>query len=532
MTNRRAPAAPSVLPMLETLPQSSTVESSLAEVWAAKAEALGAEWVEQHVPVLSGFDGNDMGALWAARKGLFHPYLDAGTVTRNKLLLNLPEPLEGRARRSQALLPMAQERYHAVLAERAGVPRADLLKKISSHQAKAGGDWLKGLPDDVVEENGKTYLVSYRFPSSNHFKDVSTGELPFYYAVELHHCLNVAQRAGVKVDGLRVYAFGADEWEGVERQVPLRPEMSAELVEVGTAFWNDFVLLGKGAPDIVINKAQTLEDLSLVVGGNEVTVPVIDLDQRGPQNEPLVVDGFALSMENIPRLQEHLAELGQEIFGHAALAKEADNMREMLTKTVQNALPMQALPVETQTARVDLGPVRLKIDWAFNPDNVESAIRGAMALKGQSDEEIDRWLEAENFYIPATYSPEALVVLLREKKGIDVHTDPDLQEALVQERRRRPDTLLAFLKDLAGEKSVDWTQLVDYDRSKLSVELVRTPTAGFGKELREDTNRQLRQALVPVVRQVAKEHVRKAREHAALEASNPTAPKPKRRPRP
>lgn len=534
MPTRRSSAPPAVLPLLEALPQSAMIEAAQAEVWAARAEALGSDWIQRHVPLLSGFDGNDMGALWAAREGLFHPYMDAVSVTRSKLLKDLPEPPAGRALRSQALLGVAQDHYHALLTERGGVVRTDLLKKISDSQAGSASPvapWLKGVPDEVVEENGKLYLVAYRFPSSGQFKDVTTGELPFYYAVELHHGVTVAQVAGVKIEGLRVYAFGADEWQGVERQVPFRRELQAELVNVGNDFWNDFVLQGKVAPDIVVNKAQTLEDLSLVIGGNEVTIPVINPDERGEKNEPVVVDGFPLSLENIPRLQEQLAELGQEIFGHAALAKEAENMRSMLTQTVQNMLPMQSLPVDTQTGRVDLGPVRLKIDWAFDPEGLVDAIRGAMALKGQSDEEIDRWLEADNFYIPASYSADTLVHLLREKKGIDVLTDPDLQEALIQDRQRRPETLLAFLKDLAGEKTVDWHQLVDYDRSKLGVELVRTPTAGFGKELRENTNRQLREALVPIVRQVAREHVRKARENAALEASSPSA-KPRRRPKP
>ena len=524
MPNRRSSAPLSVLPTLAALPQSSVIESSSAEVWAARAEALGEAWVARHVPALGGFDATDMGALWAAREGLFHPHLDAGTVTRNKLLKNLPEPLSGRERRGAALASVAQDAYHGVLAERGGAPRSDLLKKISAFSAGPAPEdapWLIGVPDDVVEENGKTYLVAYRFPSSTQFKEVTTGDLPFYYGVELHHCLAMAQRAGVHIDGLRVYAFGADEWEGVERQVPVRPDMTASIIEVGQAFWNDFVLLGKTAPDIVVNKAQTLEELSLVVGGNEVHVPVIDANTRGAKNEPVVVDGFPLSLDNIPRLQEQLAELGQEIFGHAALAKEAENMREMLTKTIQTMLPMHALPVETQTGRVDLGPVRLKIEWGFHTERLEEAIRGAMALKGQGDEEIARWLDADNFFVPATYSAEALIVLLKEKKQIDVLNDPDLQEALIQERRRRPETLLAFLKDLVGEKGVDWHELVDYDRSKLGVELVRSPTAGFGKELREDTNRQLREALVPVVRRVAQEHVRRAQAQAALEAHNP-----------
>ncbi len=534
MTTRRTPAAPPVLPLLLALPQAAALEASLAETWAAQAEALGPEWVAQHLPALAGFDAQDMAALWAAREGLFHPSLDAETVTRNKLLRNPPEAPSARDRKVQALLPVAQEAYHAQLASRGGKPRPDLLKKISAFQASHMGaqlPWSQGLPDEVVEEHGKVFLVSYRFPSGAHFKDVASGPLPFYYDIELHHVASIAQRADVSIDGLRVYAFGADEWEGVERSVPFRPTLCQALLDVGEAFWKDYVLAGLVAPEIGVKKAQTLDDLNLVVGGNEVTVPIIDASTRGEKNEPVVIDGFALNPENMPRLQKQLSELGEQIFGFAALAKECENMRETLSKTVQQALPMQALQVDTQTGRVDLGPVRLKIDWAFDPEGLEEAIRGTMALKGQSDEEIDRWLEADNFYVPATYSAEALIVLLKEKKGIDVATDPELQEALLKERQRRPETLLAFLKDMAGEKGVDWSELVDYDRSKLGVELVRTPSAGFGKQLREDTNRRLREAMLPVVHQVAKEHVQKAREHAVSEAANPAPAKPKRRPK-
>lgn len=526
------PTSAQLLKAVDRLPQASLVHQDDAATWVNSVLEHEPLRAVRHLERASGFGGSEMGVLLAAVDGLFHPFSTANQVTRSKLFLDPMEAPSGHRQRGMALEPVAQEKYRALVTQRGGRSRDDLLQVIGAYQKgprDASCPWLVGHIDDIVEENGKLYVVDYKSPSAEQFQDMHTREVPFYYEAQLHHYKNLAEKAGVKIEGLRLYAFGADEWDGVERHVLIKPELCARLMEVGAHFWDNYVMAGRCAPEVMLAKAQTLEELSLVLGEEEISIQVADTSLKNSDGSPVYVDDFPLHQDTIPRLKQQLADLGTEIFGHAVLRNETEDMRKMLVRNVREALPLEVIPPEV--TRIDLGPVRVKVEWEYHPERLVEAIRGALALAGSSDSEIQRLLEADNFSVPASFTNDALVRVLQDK-GIDVENDPDFAPAMVSPRRYRVDTLVSLLKDLERRLSdpIQWTDLIDYQASQLNVELVRSPVAGQGRELREQTAARFREVAVPAVREIAAEHVQKARELAEQGESAP--PRARRRPKP
>ena len=528
-----APSPAQLLQAVERLPQASLLHQQDAAAWVASVLEHDPKRAWRHLERASGFGGSEISVLLGAVDGLFHPFSDAHRLTRAKLLLDPMESPAGHRQRSLALEPVAKEKYRALVEARGGRSREDLLQAIAQYQQgprDPACPWLVGHPDDIVEEGGKLYLIDYQSPSAERFQDIRTREVPYYYEAQLHHYKNLAEKAGVHIDGLRLFAFGADEWEGVERAVIVKPELCTRLMEIGTHFWNEYVLAGRCAPEALLAKAQSLDELALVFSSEPTSVPVADTGLKNPDGSPCYVDHYPLHAETVDRLKSQLAELGTEIFGHSVLKNETDDLRKMLIRNIRDALPLEVIPPEV--TRIDLGPVRVKLDWEYHPERLVEAIHGALALAGSSDVEIQRLLEAENFSVPPALSMDALVRLLKDKKGIDVENDPEFAPAVLAPRKFRIETLVSLLKDLERRLSdpIRWSELIDYQASQLNVELVRAPVAGVGRELREQTAARFREVAVPAVREISADHVRQAQELA--EAAGPAPAKLRRRAKP
>lgn len=527
------PTSSQLLKAVDRLPQASLLHEQDASVWVASLLEHEPHRAWRHLERTSGFGGSEIGVLLAAVEGLFHPFSDAHRLTRSKLLLDPMEAPSGHRQRGMALEPVAKAKYRALIEARGGKSRDDLLDTIHQYQKGArdpGCPWLVGHIDDIIEEEGKLYIVDYKSPSADQFQDIRARDVAYYHDAQLHHYKNLAEKAGIHIDGLRLFAFGADEWDGVERAVLVKPELCSRLMEIGSHFWETFVMVGQCAPQALLSKAQALEDLVLLVAGTDLSLPVADTSLKNADGSPSYIDSYPLHANTMARLKEHLGELGVEIFGHSVLKNETDDMRKMLIRNVRDVLPLEVIPPEV--TRIDLGPVRVKLDWEYHPDRLIEAIHGALALAGTSDAEITRLLEAENFSVPATVSTEALVRLLKDKKGIDIENDPDFAPAVMVPRRYRIETLVSLLKDLERRLSdpIQWNELIDYQASQLNVELVRAPVAGVGRELREQTAARFRAVAVPAVREIGADHVRQSQELAENATQAPS--KPRRRPKP
>ena len=493
---------------IQSLPQAAAIPAATRQAWLDAADSLDPGLAEGLLAAAAGFGARDVEVLLAARAGRFHPLASAREVTRAKLLLDPPAAPAGRQRREAALTALAQDHYRHRAAAAGATVRPDLLQRLASASLPQA-PWLSGDPDgavDLVEENGKLVLVDHGLAQAGQWERDPADDRQ---AVRLHHHLLRARAAGLQVDLLRAHAFDTDRWEGQVRTVQADPALEQSILEAGNHFWQTCVLAGTPVPEVGVGGSTALADLQIKVDGADVQVPLAAPDARTADGDPVVVGHYALTPETVDRLREQLAVLGAEVFGQAMVKAEAEKMRESLTRLIREILPTQVLPLDLR--RLDLGPVRLKVDWNFQEEPLLEACRGALAMMGQEDEQIEGMLDADNFHHPATWSGSELVRLLKEKKGIDARTDPDLAPAMETDRRWRQDTLVALLKDLERmlPEPVRWNELVDHDGSQVGVEVARAPVAGPGRELREQTLERVRQATSPLALEVGLEHARK-----------------------
>lgn len=522
------------LAALGRLPQASFFSEGQALSWVNEVLEKDPTGLAASLAALRGLTAADLGVLWGSQQGRFHPFSDACQVTREKLLLSAVEKPSGHRQRGVALAPVAQEKYHQKIEARGGRVRSDVLETLKTDVRTASGKsalsgflaqhpWLNDVPPDLVEEDGKLYAVDYTCPGVHQYQEIQSSALPYYHEVQLHYYKLLLEGAGHRIEGMRLYAFSANEWEGTERSVVFQSDMSAGLLELGDRIWSSFVMAGQVAPMVTVDPAPELEGISLLM--SEAPDPL-----SGPLSGGVrPATGFPLKEENIQQLRDHLRALGGEIFGHAVLSKEADRLREVLTRSVRDALPMRALPADV--SRIDLGPVRLRAEWNFHEDRLLDAVRGALAMTGRDDAEIEALLGSDNFFHPATYAPDAVLTLLRDRKGIDVFSDADFDAARISQRQRRQDTLVAILRDLEKvlPEPLDWAELVDYETSQLKVDLARTPASGPGRVLREETEKSLREAIVPAVNRIGAQHVARLQEEKARATQEDKMPPPKSR---
>lgn len=513
--------------MLAALPQAAHCPSDRQRDWIVQGLANDPEGFTRQAQALSGFLPEELGVLVSAQAGQFHPTSDARQITRAKLLLDAPPPPNAAQQRARALGDMVRAAYRAQQQATGWVFDAQRTEQLA-HAHHPHHPWMQPGQADVFVKEGQMRLTSYRLPSQESFEEGRGQPVALHHKAALHHLWALAQALGWSVTALEQASFCAQAWAFDVAPVVPDAAFQEHCLAVGAQCWEQFVLSGHPAPEVMVNQPQALDELTMVVAGTEVTIPVLDTEAALAAGKPVYIGDYGLDPQSIPKLQQQLQSLGTEIFGFALLKSEAEKSREILTQAVRDALPMHALPVDM--SRVDLGPVRLKTDWRYHEDRLVEAARGALALLGQGNEEIETLLESDNFYHPQAFALQPLLEILRAK-GIDVEHDPDFAPARVGERARRTDTLVALLRDLekALPEGVQWRELVDFEASRLGVELVRAPMAGFGKALREETASKLRQAALPAVRTIAQQHVKTWQEEQARQAEVDPPPAARRR---
>lgn len=494
---------------LSYLPQFNLLTPVDAELWTESLIQNDSKYAYEAIRRLTGFGGLDISILVMGYMGLFHPFGDAKTVVRSKLLLDPVEPPNSHVRRSNGIIKLAKEEYREKLLGRGGKLRPDLMEKIEKYLKNPSKDleWVIGNVDDIVEENGKIYLVDYKSPSKSQYEDAKTKKPLDNHIIQAHHYKILCNLAGVKIDGMRLFHFSSEEWSGTEQEVVHSIEMESKIKDVGNIFWQEFVMLGKIPPEVTINRPTTLEDLTLSVDGDDLNI-VLDESNLFPSSEELmVVDGIEINVSKIQSIRQDLSEIGSKVFGQSLLRSQAESEREDLVKQIRDVLPMRALSPET--TRIDLGQVRLKANWNYHELRLIDTVTGLLALNGQSKEVIEGVLASDNFHKKAEYSSELLLQILKEKKGIDVFSDPDFVPARISHDSWRVDTLVSFLRDLernSGTK-INWKDLIDFPNSNLTVELIRAPSIGFSRNLREQTVQSMREQINPIVESLGKEHV-------------------------
>jgi hypothetical protein len=524
-----------LLSRLQELPQYPYINTVDAEVWVDSVIAREPDRAWWHFDRLSGIGGSEIGVFLGNEEGMFHPFTSARQITEAKLLRRPLEAANGDMARGTALESVVQGMYRARVAARNGSPRQDLMDKMKGYR-DPDHPWLVGNPDDIVEENGKIYIVDYKVPMPDQIAHYDHDGVPFYYAAQVHHYRLIAEKCGIHIDGLRLCSLDLKGWDVDERPVPYSEQTSEDILAIGDKYWNDYVMVGRLAPTSTLNRTRSFSELKIElrepIQSHEFDLTDRVIGKRATDNEPKILedengDPIVIEMD-ATNIKSRIAECAG-LFNAYSLAKnEFDKMRDMVNAVMAESLPMHAVPFEMD--RVEIGPARLQIKRAFKKEAILNTVRSLMRNGGQSEEAIKETLDNPNFSTKADYASEKLLDLVQMHLGVDITKDPRFHEAVVSPAQFRVDALFNFLVALDVRKEVDYASLVDNAQSTIKLELNREPLSGPFNDLKQETMVRLRKALQPEISLVAHEYPIR-RGLLVEERSAEVAAKPKRAPK-
>ena len=240
--NDEADVVPSAL---RALPQARHLDAERMATWWQAARALAATDAfgssltpAQQLRRLAGFGASEIGILVGEQRGLYSPFSTAREVVARKLLLDPPTPANPHQRRGILLEPLIRETF---LRQSGAVRQPAWTQRIATHRP-ARWPWMQATPDDVVELAGRRVLVDYKAPA----EPLTEVSLP--YACQLHQTGLIAADLGYAVDARVLVAWNHPRGTPEVLVCAHDPALEAEIVAVGTHYWNAYVLQGALPP--------------------------------------------------------------------------------------------------------------------------------------------------------------------------------------------------------------------------------------------------------------------------------------------
>lgn len=258
--------------LLAALPQAPVINQEHAGRWLEGVMRYHRARAEWHAKRLYGIGGSEMGAVLRGLNDLKESgFSTFRKVVEQKLMMRLPEYANVHMKRGTILEPLARlafmYRYKAEQDIAAN-------KGVASARARPGYEWLVGNHDDLVGLNGKRFLVDYKVPSQ------CDDEIDFDYQVQLHHYDLLCQMAGIKTHGLILAKLdlSPELANGLVERFPTMSDaqihevaqsiakidmpgmrvvglvvdksrsMQLDILDAGSAAWNDYVLAGNVPP--------------------------------------------------------------------------------------------------------------------------------------------------------------------------------------------------------------------------------------------------------------------------------------------
>ena len=240
--NDEADVVPSAL---RALPQARHLDAERMATWWQAARALAATDAfgssltpTQQLRRLAGFGASEIGIWVGEQRGLYSPFSTAREVVARKLLLDPPTPANPHQRRGILLEPLIRETF---LRQSGAVRQPAWTQRIATHRP-ARWPWMQATPDDVVELAGRRVLVDYKAPA----EPLTEVSLP--YACQLHQTGLIAADLGYAVDARVLVAWNHPRGTPEVLVCAHDPALEAEIVAVGTHYWNAYVLQGALPP--------------------------------------------------------------------------------------------------------------------------------------------------------------------------------------------------------------------------------------------------------------------------------------------
>lgn len=230
---------------LLALPQAKYINEKNIEKWLDAVTRIDPDRLDWHVRRLSGIGGSEIGVLLGEYLDNYHPFSSAKKICGAKLLEFMPEEPNGDMLRGTEMEDTTQAMFRKQMATLYPTyrPRDDLLDQMRKHR-DSEFSWLIGTPDDIVEIDNKVIIVDYKVPNMDQIYEYDLEGAPFYYVAQLHHYRTIAERAGIKVEGLMLGALNYKEWRVNVYPVEYSKEMAETCLQVGRFHWEEYVLKG------------------------------------------------------------------------------------------------------------------------------------------------------------------------------------------------------------------------------------------------------------------------------------------------
>lgn len=251
------------------LQQAKYIDDFYLHDWITKVLETDPERLSWHVRRLRGIGGSEIGTLWMAENGQFHPFHSCSDVVASKLLRQMPLDSEGNLQRGSMMEdPILRPKFREEMVKLYSSEgktlrfRDDLFDKFMNYVDEDPKlVWLVGTPDDILEVDGKLIIVDYKAPTSGTIASLrrySDDSAPIYYEAQLHHYATIAQKIGIPVDSLMLASLDYDKFTFNLKKIEVRPDFQQELLDVGTKYWFDYVMKGQ-IPNPQTNKSFSKE---------------------------------------------------------------------------------------------------------------------------------------------------------------------------------------------------------------------------------------------------------------------------------
>lgn len=325
--------------VLKGLAQGKNINRDNARMWYESILQNEVERFWWHYKRLSGLGGSDIGEVATWKLGELNMFKTPRDIVREKLM---EVPVEGQTkamRRGTLLEPVLQQIF---CEDYDAISRQDIVNKIQNTVSK-DHPWMGANVDDVVEIDGKIYIVDYK--CSAHLAK----EAPLPYEGQLHQYDFMLSLANGKhslrdnksgSDGLMLCYFDYASGGANPIDVPFNPEMVKAVLEGGDEVWGH--VLSGTYPEV------NRRDMKKIEYSDEQIEQISDLEKR------------VVSLNTISKVAEELAQEAQEeMAALISLNGEVDALKGLkppfstLTMMVRSNLDMEAWTDIQKRLKVD-----------------------------------------------------------------------------------------------------------------------------------------------------------------------------------
>lgn len=383
-----------------------------------------------------------------------------------------------------------RQRTLATLHRQAAIEAGDLwrddLCNILRSQMDPEHPWRVGRFDAIVERQGRSHLIVYRLPPAAAGTEAWASVTDEQARVQAHHEGLLARAAGIQLASWAVMSLDLDRWTLQTSSIAWDEALAQRLTEVGDLHWAQLM---SGAP---------------------APTPASRMPWEGGATEE--VDW------------EHLAT---RFLALSLLSKGADNLRSQINENLENTLSPGLLPVDVE--HMPVGPAKLKFHREFQADKVLGTVRSLLSQAGHDDEATAKVLENPNLWTPAAYDFDQVVDLVNMHLGVDILKDDRFKEAQKTPAAPNVKTLLALIREMDVQKTVDYRTLIDPAASSVRLELPGGTVPGPLAKAREQVTQKISRRLTQLARELAHEYPTHVAQAIAESKADPEAVPRRRR---